>query len=185
MTVKFMNDFRVFQWFSTFWMILQNFNDFEYLNEFWAIEWFPCFWIWRFWLIFLADHWFSTFWFILDFLIITEWLSSIWMIIEIFDYFREFGRYSSLWMKYENMIDFRVLEWNSRISIFLKFIIPPLTPICKASREGTREAYFRRFEWISSIWMIFEILIFEFFFDYQVFDWYSSFWIFSRFWIIL
>ena len=95
-----------------------------------------------------------------------QWLSSIWMIIEIFDHFREFGRYSSTSMKYEYMIDFRVFEWFSRISIIQKFITPPLPLICNASREGTQESYFRRFEWISRIWMIFESLVY-----FRIFVW--------------
>ena len=74
------------------------------------------------------------------------------------------------------MIDFRVFEWFSRNSTNLKFIIPPLPPICNASREGNREVYFRGFEWFCSIWMIYLILIY-----FRIFVWLSSFWLIFEF----
>ena len=160
MTFEYLNDFRVFEWILSLWMISLCLN-LEILIDFSGL---------LFTFDFLIDSR------LFNYYRVFQWLSSIWMIIEIFDYFREFGRYSSIWMKYEFMIDFRVFELFSRISIILKFIIPPLTPICKASREGTREAYFRGFEWFSSIWMIFGILIY-----FRIFLWLSSFWLIFEF----
>ena len=93
------------------------------------------------------------------------------MIVEYLNDYRDFWSFSRIWKIFEyldeiRVHDFSVFAWFSRISIILKFIIPPLPPICNASQEGNWEAYFRRFEWISSIWMIFEILIY-----FRVFVW--------------
>ena len=141
-----MNDVRVFQWFSTYWMILENFNNFdvfrvindfrvtkcfssiwmnfELLNDFLVLDW-----IWRFWLIFLV------FFIDFDFLIesrLFELLPSIPMIVEYLNYYRDFWSFSRIWKIFEYLVEFREFERFSRIWLVLVYLND-----------------FRLFEWIS------------------------------------
>jgi len=66
MIFDYLNDFQVFEWFSSFGMI------FEYLNDFRVLEW--------------ISNDFRVF----------EWFSSIWKIFEYLNHFRVFEWFSSM-----------------------------------------------------------------------------------------
>jgi len=101
MIFEYLNDFRVFEWFSSIWVI------FEYLSDFRGFEWFL-----SFWMIFEYLNDFRVF----------EWFSSISMIFEHLNDFRAFDWFSSIWLIFKHLIDFRAFDWFSSLHIENSFL---------------------------------------------------------------
>ena len=116
----FINDFRLIEWYSRIWMILEYLDIFRVINDFRVLEWFSSIWM-NFeplndFLVFEFGDLDWLFWFIIHFRLfedsrLLELLPSIPMIVEYLNDYRDFWLFSRIWKIFEHLDEIRVHDW--------------------------------------------------------------------------